>query len=142
MERDCCWIRRRKGRVEVIIFIYRDVVVLYTDRRMGLTGGNFDTRRDITEILRPHLQFFFFQSYTQTDNNQQDDTPTRLPETTTKSKPYVFKAQILRYHNITTSHPPVHHSQSSLDLSQAATVRQSNPIPTIRVYAQYLTTDE
>ena len=32
LERDCCWIRRRRGKVEVILSIYRDVV-LYTDRR-------------------------------------------------------------------------------------------------------------
>lgn len=52
--RDCCWIRRSKGRVEVMLSIYRDVV-LYTNRRWCLTDGNFDTRRDITEILLPHL---------------------------------------------------------------------------------------
>lgn len=82
-----------------------------------------------------NLQLFFSLN---PDNNHQDDTPARCSKRSTKYKCSAFKAQSIRYHSVTT-HPPIHHSQSSLDISQAATVRQSNPIPTNRNYAQYLT---
>ena len=102
LERDCCWIRRRRGKVEVILSIYRDVV-LYTDRRWRITDGNFDTRRDITEILLPHLQFFDSSSSPSIQTTITKMTPQPDPQ---KEQPNTNTAPSKRKSSDTTTSQP------------------------------------